>query len=185
MDRSGDDEARCGIRTIGQSPHDDRLRGWQPPAYARRMLRDLIARLLARSELPLAGEAPVPTGPPAPWVAVANVVEDTSFLPAQAEKGGRGTRHFSPRTKVYVRDIFFGPGGEFSEVVGRHRGSKQYVKLVMRSDFLENARVKLVHSPRVLELLALEGRTWSEAEAKSYAERCASFLNQISRPYRP
>ncbi|NOU32674.1 MAG: hypothetical protein HOO96_32620 [Polyangiaceae bacterium] len=132
--------------------------------------------------MPYRSNAPPTTVPL--WAAVANIVRDTSFLPAEASAGGLGTKHFAPATKVYVRRIFLGPGGEFTEVVARHRGSKSYVRMVVRSDCIENARARIVYSPRVRSLLSLESGS-DETFSLERAESDVRFLNQLPRPYRP
>ncbi len=65
----------------------------------------------------------------------------------------RGTRHFSPGTKVYAFPAQWGDGYEKILVVGRHRKSKRFVTMVIRSDAVANWRAKVVYSPEVLRRL--------------------------------
>jgi hypothetical protein len=64
-----------------------------------------------------------------------------------------GTRHFSGGTKVVVRNAYWGMGGEQVEVIGKHRGARGLVAMVVRRDWLTNFRVKLAHEPRAICLL--------------------------------
>jgi len=82
------------------------------------------------------------------WCVVANVVGDH---PVGEEKEIRtGTKHFSPGTKVYCYPPLWGDGYEQVKVIGRHRGSRGLVEMVMPSKWLTNWRVKMVYSPFVL-----------------------------------
>ena len=91
------------------------------------------------------------------WCVVANVVHERRFGP-----GGivihRGTKHFAPGAKVHVVDFHWGMAGERVTVVGRHRKSKRYITLTMRSAHLANWRAELSYSPHVIrEALADRG----------------------------
>jgi hypothetical protein len=85
----------------------------------------------------------------AAWAPPAKVVPDTSLLPGETKRVGRGTRPFAPGSKVFVRRIVRGEGGDVAEVVGRHRGSKRYVRMVVRPECLEDARVRVVYPARI------------------------------------
>jgi hypothetical protein len=132
------------------------------------MLRIRVARLLRRwlhLEEPSSGDAADAadaTGPyrraaerqetvlgdPA-WAAAADAVRDTSLWPCEKKRDGRGTRPFAPGSKVFVRRIVRGEDGDVAEVVGRHRGSKRYVRMVVRPECLEDARVRVVYPARI------------------------------------
>jgi hypothetical protein len=92
------------------------------------------------------------------WCAVANVVPWRSAGP-----GGkivrRGTKHFRPRAKVFVRVVYWGMGGESLEVVGHHRGSGKLVAMVIRSAWLEHWRVKRVYHAAIIAKLRAQPGT--------------------------
>jgi hypothetical protein len=65
----------------------------------------------------------------------------------------RGTKHFSAGTKVYAFPAQWGDGYEKIVVVGKHRGSRGLVTMVIRSDWVTNWRAKMVYDPKVLRRL--------------------------------
>ncbi|MBX9666174.1 MAG: hypothetical protein K2X93_01090 [Candidatus Obscuribacterales bacterium] len=85
------------------------------------------------------------------WCVVANVAENTVF--GEDKESRKGTKHFSPGTKVYCFPPLWGDGYVNVKVIGRHRGSKKYVTMVMPAKHLTNWRSKLVYSPYVTKLL--------------------------------
>ena len=62
----------------------------------------------------------------------------------------KGTKHFSAGTKVYCYPPLWGDGYEKVKIIGRHRGSRDLVEMIMPSKWLTNWRVKMVYSPFVL-----------------------------------
>ena len=63
-----------------------------------------------------------------------------------------GTKHFRGGARVYVIDAF--PGTcDSATVIGHHRKSGRYIKIVVRAAYLENFRLTTVYSPKVLDLL--------------------------------
>jgi hypothetical protein len=104
------------------------------------------------------------------WCLVGNIVDERP----SGERGGEimhGTKHFSPRTKVYAFPAQWGDGYEKIIVVGRHRGSKDFVTMVIRSQWVTNWRAKVVYKPEVLRRLQ-EGvcRFWEPQNWKDEAE---------------
>lgn len=130
------------------------------------------------------------------WCVVANVVPTRPYGQG-GEDVRRGTKHFSPGTKVYIRHPFWGMGGESVEVVARHRGSKRFVVMTIRTSWLENFRAELAYSPKVLSLLTAkpgEGDThvrgdghspWDDTPAsQTRAEEWATRLDAVARAER-
>jgi ribosome modulation factor len=109
------------------------------------------------------------------WCLVGNIVEERSYG-AGVEEKRRGTKHFSPGTKVYCLPPHWGDGYEKILVIGRHRGSKQFKTMVVRSSWINNWRAKLVYNPEVLRRISEMGtRKWESKEeieisAKSISE---------------
>ncbi len=113
---------------------------------------------------------------PAPepiWCVVANVVNER--LSGQEKIPRRGTKHFSPDTKVYCYPWHMGAGlGHHFLVYGQHRNSHRYVMMVMESDRLTNWRVKLIYSPHVIAAMSAY---WDGSEkSKEYAEHIVAFM---------
>ena len=108
------------------------------------------------------------------WCVVANVVDEH----AVGERGEirRGTKHFRPGAKVYCYPPLWGDGYENVKVIGHHRGSHKLVTMVMPSKRLENWRVKMVYSPRIIERMRdhWDGSRESEDVAVKIVESLAS-----------
>jgi hypothetical protein len=86
------------------------------------------------------------------WCLIGNIVQERPC----GERGReikRGTEHFSPGTKVYCLPAQWGDGYERIIVIGRHRGSKRFVRMIIRSDWVTNWRAKVVYEPSVLRLI--------------------------------
>lgn len=88
------------------------------------------------------------------WVLIANVRElDRSGDNQAPETPLSGTKHFSPGTKVYCEEQLWGDGWESVSVVGRHRGNKGFVQVVMPIKQLCNFRAKQEFNPHIKNLL--------------------------------
>jgi hypothetical protein len=83
---------------------------------------------------------------------VGNIVNEQPTGKDAAE-AKRGTKHFSPGTKIYAFPAQWGDGYEKIIVVGRHRGSKDFVTMVIKSDRVTDWRAKAVYHPEVLRRL--------------------------------
>jgi hypothetical protein len=82
------------------------------------------------------------------WALVANIADNTPFgMNASARIG---FKHFSPGTKVDCFPALWGDGYWSAKVIGRHRGSKAFVTLVIPTKYQVNPRAKVVYNPAVL-----------------------------------
>ncbi|GAA2619195.1 hypothetical protein SMC26_31790 [Actinomadura fulvescens] len=104
------------------------------------------------------------------WGVVANVVQERLAGPDLEVR--RGLKHFAAGAKVWVSLPFCGDGGERLYVVGRHRGSHRYIRIIIESRHLEHARAKAIYSPTVHRLL---GRMLFDSEQS--AAEWATNLN--------
>ena len=95
----------------------------------------------------------------------------------------RGTKHFSPGAKVYCFHALWGDGYEHVQVVGRHRGSHRYFKMIVSSRYLINWRVELVYSPHVIR--EFEGHWDGSEKSKELAEKIVSWAPQVWVPREP
>ncbi len=82
------------------------------------------------------------------WALVANIATTTSFGMDGVPR--TGSKHFSPGTKVYCFPALWGDGYSSAKVIGRHRGCKDLVTLVIPTKYLVNPRAKVVYNPEVL-----------------------------------
>lgn len=104
------------------------------------------------------------------WCVVANVADETHVGPAGAIVR-RGTKHFSPGTKVYCFPPLWGDGYERVRVLGRHRGARGLVEMIVPFRHLTNWRAKLVYDPFVVSVM--KGHWDDSKEAKARAETIA------------
>jgi hypothetical protein len=102
------------------------------------------------------------------WGVVANVV-DERVVGADLDIR-RGLKHFVPGAKVWVSEVWNGDGGERRWVVGRHRRSHRYVRMIVAARHLRDPRVKGVYSPDLAR--RLEHRLLFET--REYAEQVAA-----------
>ncbi len=113
------------------------------------------------------------------WCLVGNI-KDKRLYGLNGLEERAGTKHFSAGTKVFCLPVQWGDGYEKIVVIGRHRGSKKFSKMIIRSDWIEKWRAKVVYSPEVIRLLIKdEFRNWaSEEEVKQHIE----FLKENYEP---
>ncbi len=146
--------------TAGLPPHATHF---HPADHARRAHPAFFKRPRAMTE-------DTETSRKSQWCLVGNIVDEHP----SGEKGWEvkhGTKHFSPGTKIYAFPAQWGDGYEKIIVVGRHRGSKDFVTMVIKSELVTNWRAKVVYNPEVLRRLQ-EGvcRFWKPQNWKGEAE---------------
>ena len=81
-----------------------------------------------------------------------------------------GTKHFAPNTKVYCFPALWGDGYLKIKVISRHRGSHEYVEMIVDSAWIENWRVQLVYSHLVISKLQNNSHQWTKDSANKMAE---------------
>ena len=129
------------------------------------ILANLFAKLKERRAAMMENqtevEAPV-------WCIAGNVILEHSF--GEAHEIRRGTKHFAPGAKVYC--ISFRQGAE-ALVVGRHRKSKRWIRIYIRTAYLTNLRAELVYNPQVVRALnSFAHARWDgSAATKTLAEQ--------------
>jgi hypothetical protein len=85
------------------------------------------------------------------WVALGNVIEERAYGEGGAEIRS-GTKHFKAGAKVYVIDAYWGMCDNVI-VIGRHRKTVRFMKLVIPARHLENLRLKLLYEPSVITMI--------------------------------
>jgi hypothetical protein len=122
-----------------------------------------------------------PPGRESQWCLVGNIVAERPSGEGGAQLR-RGTKHFSPGTKIYAFPAQWGDGYENIIVVGRHRGSKKFVTMVIKSYWVTNWRAKVVYNPEVLRRLQEAGcRFWKPHNWKSERE-VRKYLKGLQAP---
>jgi len=116
------------------------------------------------------------------WCIVANVIHERWYGEGGKEMC-KGTKHFAPGAKVYCSRALWGDGYEKVQVIGRHRGSHRFVKMIVSSKYLTNWRVELVYSPHVIR--ELEGHWDGSQKSKEMAGKIVSWAPQVWIPREP
>ena len=101
------------------------------------------------------------------WCLVGNIVDEN--VKGVSKEIVRGTKQFSPGTKVYCLPPQWGDGYESVVAIGRSRGSKRWITVVQRVSKITNWRAKPVYHPEVLRRLK-EGWGAFHAQWKSKKE---------------
>jgi len=113
------------------------------------------------------------------WSLIANVRQWTRRGPGGQDIQS-GTKHFSPGTKVYCCAPSWDQALAIrASVVGRHRGGRKLVQMVIDAKHLTNWRAKLIYDPRILSLPYPRWRSpvWgSDEQAQQNVERWAEWL---------
>lgn len=121
-------------------------------------------------------EADVPQQPL--WFVAANVVAWR-----RCGVGGQelrpGTKFFKGGAKVYVTDVYWGPGGDRVTVIGRERHTGRWIVIDTATRHLHGFRPKLVHTPRVLARLRKAG--YENGLGADHAADAAATLEQYAR----
>ncbi|MEU3604526.1 hypothetical protein AB0E83_03560 [Streptomyces sp. NPDC035033] len=115
------------------------------------------------------------------WLVAANVVAWR-----RCGVGGQelrpGTKFFKGGAKVYVTNVYWGPGGERITTLGRERHTSRWIFIDTATRHLHGFRPKLVHTPRVLERLRETGH--EGGLSADYAADVAATLERYARQYR-
>ena len=105
------------------------------------------------------------------WCLVANVVRERPYGPG-GKAIRRGNKHFAPGAKVYCYPAQWGDGYERIQVLGRHRATHRYVKMIVSEKWLTNWRAQLAYSPHVIRELwpQWDGTERSQEKAQGIAD---------------
>ncbi|WP_308635792.1 hypothetical protein [Paenibacillus silvisoli] len=95
------------------------------------------------------------------WCLVGNIIEKRYFGENQILK--RGTKKFTPNTKVYCFPALWGDGYEEIQVIGKLRGRKNLGVIVTSSKFITNWRLQKVFQPYVVRTM-MERNGWDGTE---------------------
>ena len=113
------------------------------------------------------------------WCLVGNIVQSHPYGEGGTEQRP-GTKHFSGGTKVYCLPAQWGDGYEQIVVIGRHRGCKGLVTMIISSEWVENWRAQVVYKPAVLKQLerAEQEHCRSNWRTKEDVELYVASMNQ-------
>jgi len=88
------------------------------------------------------------------WLITANVLKVRKCGEGGTE-ARHGTKHFRGGAKVYVVGAHWGMC-ESVIVIGHHRASGRFVQMTIKKRYLENLRLTLCYSPKVIDMVATE-----------------------------
>lgn len=98
------------------------------------------------------------------WCLVGNIIGEHPV--GENKEIRRGTKHFSPGTKVYCFPLKWGDGYEKIYVIGRPRQSSRFIKVIIKSDLVINWRIQKVFSNHIKREM-IKSNGWDEtAESK-------------------
>jgi hypothetical protein len=119
------------------------------------------------------------------WCPVANMVRERPYGPGGREIR-RGSKRFAPGAKLYCYPALWGDGYEQIQVIGRHRATHRYVKMIVNEKWLINWRVQLAYSPHVIRELwpGWDGTEQSRGQAQEIVDfmtaRVKERVGQVS-----
>ncbi|MDW7691728.1 hypothetical protein R9C00_16715 [Flammeovirgaceae bacterium SG7u.111] len=95
------------------------------------------------------------------WCVIGNIVNKLEY--GLKKEIIRGSKHFSPGTRVHCFPPLWGDGYEKIKVIGRHRKSKRFITIIMKSDLIENWRVTKIYHPFIIRQMFQENG-WDDTE---------------------
>lgn len=99
------------------------------------------------------------------------------------DKYYQGTIKFSPGTKVYLGEGYWGMGCENTHVIGLRRVSRKFVNCAVEIGVLCNIRVAAVYSPKIWAALSrLHGLTFEDKDAAETYVQKVMFALKLNRP---
>lgn len=107
---------------------------------------------------------------------VGNIVEERYNNSEQ--KAYKGTKHFSPGTKVYCFPPQWGDGYEKIKVIGRRRHSHRLIPVIIASKYVTNWRVKAVYKPFIIKQMHQNAYLHSTENHKETLLSLAASLNK-------
>lgn len=114
------------------------------------------------------------------WAIVANII-DEKYIGAD-EKIISGFKHFSPNTKVICLPEYGGMGHERIPVLGIHKRSKRYIKVVIATKRLTNFRVKQIYKPMFISYIRENVYYDSWKKESDNLKRLNYFAAMLSNP---
>lgn len=92
------------------------------------------------------------------WCLVGNIVQSHTY--GEEHEIRIGSKQFAPGAKVYIAPANWGDGYQKVIVIGCPRRCRHYIEIIMRSDLIENVRLKKVYAPFLLKMMDESQYTW-------------------------
>lgn len=114
-----------------------------------------------------------PVAEPTDWCLVGNIVAEHAF--GESKEIRRGSKHFTPGTKVYCLPPQWVDGYDQVVAIGIARRSRRWITVVLPSRLITNWRAKVVYQPAALRRLrkgfgGFNHQWTSRQEVESWAE---------------
>lgn len=107
---------------------------------------------------------------------VGNIVDER--MDNTRNKIVRGTKHFSPGTKVYCYPPQWGDGYQKIKVIGKHRRSPRLITVIIPSKHITNWRLKTVYHPLIIKEMKANSRWTNKESDKEDILTMLSWLNR-------
>lgn len=111
------------------------------------------------------------------WCLVGNIVEEHVY--GEEKETKRGTKQFSPGTKVYLAPAQWGDAYEQVIVIGIARGSRKYIEVVTHREYIEKYRMQRVYKPAVLKRI-VNSKQWWWGDLDFDRERIIGYLDFLN-----
>ena len=95
------------------------------------------------------------------WCLVGNIIENRFY--GENKLIRKGTKKFTPNTKVYCFPALWGDGYEEIQVIGKLRGRKNLGIVITSSKYITNWRLQKVYNPYVIRTMT-ERTGWDDSE---------------------
>ena len=92
------------------------------------------------------------------WCLVGNIVQEHEY--GESRESRRGTKQFSPGTKVFLAPAAWGDGYENIVVIDMPRGCQHYIEVITHSEYIDNLRLQKVYKPAVLKRMCDSAYRW-------------------------
>jgi len=86
------------------------------------------------------------------WTCVVNIPEELPYGP-EGKETKKGTKHFSPGTKLYIIDVYGGMCETVTVIGLKRKPNRKLIKIDLKVNKVENPRLKLCYNPDVISLI--------------------------------
>jgi hypothetical protein len=106
---------------------------------------------------------------------VGNIINNHEY--GENKEIRHGTKHFSPGTKVYCYPGKWGDGYEYIYVMGKPRNKFKLIKVIMKSEYITNFRLKKVYNRKVIREMYHDNGWDNRTNTKNEIIEFAKSLN--------
>ena len=111
------------------------------------------------------------------WCLVGNIVETHEY--GEEKEIKFGTKQFRPGAKVYLAPANWGDGYENIVVIGCPRKTRNFIEIIMRSEYVENLRIQKVYAPFLLHMMEKSQYEWWDDSDRDH-DHILSLIDSIN-----